>query len=59
MEEAWRLMDERGYEISNLDVTLVLQVTKAHSLGHTLWHTGTSMERFSHMHIRTERDKQA
>ena len=52
-------MDERGYEISNLDVTLVLQVTKAHSLWHTLWHTGTSMERFSHMHIRTERDKQA
>uniref|UniRef100_A0A6U4KKU4 2-C-methyl-D-erythritol 2,4-cyclodiphosphate synthase n=1 Tax=Hemiselmis andersenii TaxID=464988 RepID=A0A6U4KKU4_HEMAN len=25
MEEAWRLMDERGYQISNLDITLVLQ----------------------------------
>jgi 2C-methyl-D-erythritol 2,4-cyclodiphosphate synthase len=26
MEEAWKLMDERGYRISNLDITLVLQV---------------------------------
>jgi len=25
MEEAWRLMDDRGYQISNLDITLVLQ----------------------------------
>lgn len=28
LEEAWRLMDERGYRISNLDATLVLQRPK-------------------------------
>mmetsp|Transcript_33428 Transcript_33428/g.79708 ORF Transcript_33428/g.79708 Transcript_33428/m.79708 type:complete len:226 (-) Transcript_33428:103-780(-) len=25
LDEAWRLMDERGYKVSNLDVTLILQ----------------------------------
>jgi 2C-methyl-D-erythritol 2,4-cyclodiphosphate synthase len=31
IEEAWRLMDERGYQIGNLDITLVLQAS--YSLG--------------------------
>jgi len=56
MEEAWRLMDERGYEISNLDVTLVLQVAKAHSLGHTYSGMQAQAWKDSHTSIQAQKE---
>lgn len=42
MEEAYKRMDERGYKISNLDVTLILQAPKVlRCLSQNLVHTLT------------------